>query len=98
MKGIVAVVVLIVLFLPVSVSAQKNDCVDCHQKITPNIVKDWQLSVHSGEGVECLDCHGNLHKDETDVDKVLTVTAATCAECHDTQFEQFSKGKHRRLR
>jgi hydroxylamine dehydrogenase len=94
MRGIVTVVVFLVLSSPVIAIAQNNDCIDCHQKITPNIVKDWQLSVHSGEDVDCVDCHGNLHKDETDVAKVLTVTAATCAECHDTQFDQFSKGKH----
>jgi len=74
--------------------AQGDDCVTCHKDITPNIVKDWELSVHSGEGVTCEDCHGGGHKDGTDVDKLTTVTAATCADCHDTQFEQFSKGKH----
>lgn len=71
-----------------------NDCVQCHSRETPNIVNDWKISVHSGEGVACADCHGDLHSSKNDVSKVLTVTANTCGKCHDDQLQQFSKGKH----
>ena len=86
--------VLIIVVFAGSAFAADDDCVECHTKITPNIVEDWKLSAHFGEDITCEDCHGDGHENESDVSKVLTVTAQTCADCHDTQFAQFSKGKH----
>ena len=94
MKRLLCLTAIVMIAAWGSAGADSDDCVTCHRDITPNIVIDWELSVHSGEGVTCEDCHGGGHKDETDVDKLTTVTAATCSDCHDTQFEQFSKGKH----
>jgi len=71
-----------------------DDCVKCHQGVTPYIVLDWQNSGHHGAEVGCADCHGGGHKTADDVAAVTTITAETCAGCHDTQFGQFSKGKH----
>ncbi len=72
-----------------------NDaCVDCHFDVTPGIVRDWFASKHSDIEVGCVKCHGDGHSGADDVDKVLTVTADTCAECHQDQFDQFSRGKH----
>jgi hypothetical protein len=71
-----------------------EDCVDCHRKITPNIVIDWETSQHKAKKITCVMCHGGKHKSKDDVDKVQTVTAATCGRCHDTQLDQFKKGKH----
>lgn len=31
--------------------ASPSQCVDCHSKVTPNIVSDWKLSKHSGAEV-----------------------------------------------
>ena len=85
---------LIIVVFASAAFAADDDCVECHTKITPNIVEDWKLSAHFGEDITCEDCHGDGHENESDVSKVLTVTAQTCADCHDTQFAQFSKGKH----
>ena len=74
-----------------SLSAQ--ECVECHRKVTPGIVRDWEQSKHSKD-TECYKCHGIRHKSEKDVDKVLTVTADTCANCHEKQVRQFKKSKH----
>ena len=71
-----------------------DTCVDCHTKVQPNIVKDWQLSKHSQNDVTCATCHGEGHQTSTDFSKTLIPTPATCGECHDTQVSQFSKGKH----
>jgi cytochrome c1 len=71
-----------------------DDCVDCHREATRNIVNDWQISRHHAEDVTCRDCHKGRHKSADDVDKLKTVTAETCARCHEERFEQFSKGKH----
>jgi hypothetical protein len=86
----------IVLFL-VAAGAwaqESGDCITCHTKVTPNIVKDWQISVHSGEEVGCNACHGNQHTSKDDVSKVRTVTANTCGQCHEERLQQFSAGKH----
>ena len=32
-------------------AAYADDCVDCHQKTTPGIVGDWDLSKHKDAGV-----------------------------------------------
>ncbi|MEO1201386.1 MAG: multiheme c-type cytochrome [Pseudomonadota bacterium] len=71
-----------------------DDCVDCHSKITPNAVSDWEISAHSKEDVGCRDCHRGRHKSAADVDKLRTVTADTCGRCHEERLEQFAAGKH----
>jgi hypothetical protein len=71
-----------------------SDCVGCHGKVTPNIVSDWKLSKHSPVGVTCVSCHGDQHSSAADVAKVKLPTPETCAECHQTQFDQYKKGKH----
>ncbi len=71
-----------------------NVCVDCHTKVTPNIVEDWNLSKHSEADVACDACHGEGHSSADDVDKVSLPTLNTCNECHSDQVTQFSAGKH----
>ena len=88
---------LIALF-PVTGFAQQSDpaskCVDCHSKITPNIVSDWKLSKHRQVEVTCVTCHGDQHTSANDASKVKIPTPETCGTCHQTQVEQFNKGKH----
>lgn len=71
-----------------------QNCVKCHTKVTPGIVNDWQLSKHSGNDVMCSDCHGSDHNSPSNVDKVSMPTPEVCATCHETQVNQYSKGKH----
>ena len=80
------------IFLATAAMAQV--CVDCHKKLTPNIVKDWQLSKHSKNMISCSDCHGDMHKSAKDVAKAKIPTADTCAACHEQRVAQFKKGKH----
>jgi hypothetical protein len=83
-------------FLPALVAsgAGAQECIECHEEITPGIVRDWQISVHAAEAVGCADCHGEEHRSAEDVSKVYTVTANTCKLCHAGQYEQFARGKH----
>jgi hydroxylamine dehydrogenase len=69
-------------------------CIDCHTKITPNIVSDWKLSKHSGADVGCVVCHGAGHTSADDVANVKMPTPDTCATCHADQVAQYRKGKH----
>ncbi|GGI91289.1 multiheme c-type cytochrome [Shewanella gelidii] len=71
-----------------------DQCVTCHQKVTPNAVKDWKLSKHSENDISCDTCHEGNHSSAEDVDNLVTITAETCGTCHGDRFEEFSKGKH----
>jgi hydroxylamine dehydrogenase len=73
---------------------QGVSCIECHKKVTPNIVSDWQLSAHSQNGIDCAVCHGEEHTSAEDVAEARIPTPETCAPCHDTQVEQFKRGKH----
>ncbi len=88
------VVVLSLTILTVAASALGQTCVDCHRKVTPNVVSDWQLSKHSSSDVNCSVCHGDQHKSANDVDQVNLPTPETCALCHEAQVQQFKDGKH----
>ncbi len=71
-----------------------QNCIECHKKITPNIVSDWQLSKHSENEVGCAVCHGEDHTSADDVAKVNIPTPETCNDCHEDQVTQFKNGKH----
>jgi hypothetical protein len=75
-------------------AAMAQVCVDCHEKLTPNIVNDWKLSKHSKNNISCSDCHGDRHESAKDVAKAKIPTADTCATCHRERAAQFKKGKH----
>ena len=90
----ISIILLMILFIPISALAKEDSCISCHKKITPNIVTDWQLSKHSVKEVSCTDCHGNKHVNADDYKSALIPTPETCASCHQEQFDQFKKGKH----
>lgn len=74
--------------------ALAQECVDCHKKITSNIVFDWQLSKHSQNGINCTVCHGNKHISDKDVANVQIPVPETCGVCHAAKVQQFKGGKH----
>jgi hypothetical protein len=89
-RVLAAVVLLLTAFG--ALFAQK--CVECHKKVTPGIVTDWQLSKHSQNEVDCAVCHGGEHTSAEDVAKARIPTPETCETCHATQVAQFRRGKH----
>lgn len=86
------IIFLLVLFLQAGASAEV--CVDCHKKVTPNIVSDWQLSKHRKNNIDCSVCHGDLHQSDRDVGKAQILAPGICATCHEAQMQQFKSGKH----
>ncbi len=92
MKSKASIVIVVSLFLTYSAWAQT--CFECHKKVTPNIVSDWQLSKHSQNDVDCSVCHGDRHSSALDVAEVEIPTPQTCALCHQERVQQFSDGKH----
>lgn len=77
-----------------TVPTAASQCVDCHSKVTPNIVSDWKLSKHSQVEITCVACHGDQHQSADDASKAKIPTPETCAECHQTQVDQYKHGKH----
>lgn len=69
-------------------------CVECHKRVTPGIVADWQLSKHSKNKIGCAECHGSEHKSRQDVAKAKIPTPDTCTTCHDKRVKEFKAGKH----
>jgi len=75
-------------------AAETESCVDCHKKINPSIVSDWNASAHSDNEVTCDVCHGDEHTGAEDFKKAKIPTAKLCGFCHAKQAKQFKKGKH----
>jgi len=53
--------VLIGVALLFASQATAQECIECHQQVTPGIVTDWQLSKHSQNDIDCSVCHGDQH-------------------------------------
>ena len=73
------------------------DCVTCHEKLNPGLVKQWRDSKHATAEpirVDCFICHGKDHTGNTDVNKARMPSPKKCGVCHSTQVKQFSAGKH----
>jgi hydroxylamine dehydrogenase len=66
---------------------KSEECVECHEGVTPGIVKDWQKSAHfapsKGNAVSCNNCHGNDHQ------ALVFPTPETCGNCHKNQHRDF---------
>jgi hydroxylamine dehydrogenase len=82
---------LIVLFTSPVLS---EECINCHKKITPQIVSDWEISKHKTANVTCTICHGDQHQSAQDAAKAKSPLPDTCASCHEKQVSQFKAGKH----
>lgn len=86
---------ILVLLVPFSQAMAKDEaCVTCHEGVGPGLVKDWQTSKHSRNDVSCSTCHGDKHTSGKNADLAQLPDEKVCAQCHEQQFSQFSKGKH----
>jgi hypothetical protein len=88
-NGLIMIVAALVASL-----ASAQVCIECHKKVTPSIVSDWQASKHSKNEVDCTACHGEKHNSLGTVADAEIPTPETCAACHETQVNQFKAGKH----
>jgi len=88
-----AVCSLALLSFVLSAQAMPSKCEECHAKLTPGIVKDFNRGLMA-ETMTCADCHGEEHMSADDADKAKLPTIATCQECHEDQAAQYLSGKH----
>jgi len=90
------------LALPGVASAEESPispCINCHDTVTPGIVKQWQESKHSKVGVKCYVCHKAREDDPAGFDhngfRVTTiVTPRYCESCHPEQVKEFRESMH----
>ncbi len=75
-------------------SSAVDKCVDCHSKVSPNVVNDWKISKHATVGISCDACHGTEHDNFQNASLARIPTPETCGSCHADRVEQFKKGKH----
>ena len=83
----------LLVLLAATAGATPSDCEECHAKMTPNLVADFNRGVMSHE-LDCTACHGDAHTGKDDVDKAQLPTIDTCAECHEDKAGQYMSGKH----
>jgi hydroxylamine dehydrogenase len=83
-----------ILMAGIASAKEGKVCIGCHRTVTPLLVKDWQSSEHSDNDVTCNVCHGSEHKSKKTSHLAKMPDETTCAECHEEQFNQFTKGKH----
>lgn len=85
---------LTIIYFAVPAFATEEVCITCHRKISPGQVADWESSKHSSEEITCSFCHGDNHNGSEDWRLAKLPDEHVCADCHEDQFEQFTKGKH----
>jgi hydroxylamine dehydrogenase len=83
-----------ILMAGIASAKEGKVCIGCHRTVTSLLVKDWQSSKHSDNEVTCNVCHGSEHKSKKTSHLAKMPDETTCAECHEEQFNQFTKGKH----
>lgn len=93
-KSMLRIFLFSAMFLAVTSNASAQICIDCHKKVTPRVVSDWQISKHSQNGIECPSCHGDKHTSSQNVAEARLPTPDTCGKCHDKQVRQYKSGKH----
>ena len=92
-RALLSAVVLPAVMLAAGAWAGES-CIECHTKISPGQVQDWRVSKHAENDVTCSTCHGDRHSSAEDYKLARLPDETVCGECHETQFEQFARGKH----
>lgn len=90
---IIVIVAAAGLLAPATATAVGSPCEECHAKIQPLLVKDFNRGAMA-ETMTCIDCHGENHVENDDVAKAELPTIATCQQCHEEQAGQYLAGKH----
>lgn len=72
-----------------------NPCLNCHVKVTPDIVQEWENHVHSAVGIKCFVCHFASADDPTGVEHfngfriTSSVSYKSCMACHAEMGDAF---------
>jgi nitrate/TMAO reductase-like tetraheme cytochrome c subunit len=107
---------LVAVGAPAHAEETRDSCVDCHSdpgflvtnKKLYDYFQQWEVSIHSQEGVTCDECHGGrpdrAEKEAAHAEGVgasdplsgihYTNVADTCGQCHDGILEGFRTSEH----
>jgi len=82
-----------------SLSKEGRACIECHQDVTPSLVKEWQLSSHARKNVDCFSCHKAEKTDPDAVDHngytiAILVTPKDCGRCHPNEVTEMTASHH----
>jgi hypothetical protein len=73
-------------------------CAECHRRETSAVVHQFETSQHARKGITCIECHQPVKGQEKLEHRGFVIakhlTAANCAECHKTEYEQFLRSRH----
>jgi hydroxylamine dehydrogenase len=73
-------------------------CAECHRRETSAVVHQFETSQHARKGITCIECHQPVKDQEKLEHRGFVIakhlTAANCAECHKTEYEQFARSRH----
>jgi len=78
-----------------------NNCIMCHQKQNPGLVKQYMESAHGKKGVGCLSCH-EAKPGEPDAlahnGGLISIvpTPKDCSSCHQKEFDEQRRSHHAR--
>lgn len=89
----------------VSISTKSKVCYECHNNLSPGIVKQWENSSHAEKGVGCYECHSAnkqggksnrpdafFHMETANI--VTIVTPKDCGSCHAKESKEFQASYH----
>ena len=79
--------------------AEGEGCVSCHEKASPGLTRQWQVSAHKTAGVNCMDCH---QADAAEPDAIehegqviaTIVSPKDCGRCHETEYQEQAGSVH----
>ncbi len=81
------------------ISAQTQECIDCHKKESRALYQQWGESKHYRANVGCFECH-RAEKSDPDAkshyDQTISVIVSPkdCARCHSREVEEFLGSHH----
>lgn len=71
------------------IKGSKENCIECHSKVTPRIVSEHKSGIHFKKGLSCETCHGTNHAG------MMVVTGKkVCSKCHEHQTKEMLESKH----
>jgi hydroxylamine dehydrogenase len=81
------------------ISKEGQACVDCHKDLSPSFVKEWQISSHARNGVDCYSCHKATNGDPDAMEHngytiAILVTPKDCGRCHEKEVAEMTGSHH----
>jgi hydroxylamine dehydrogenase len=85
--------------LSAQISQESQNCLACHEAVSPGIVGQWRQSKHPQVKVGCFECHQAQKGDVDGFDHngffiSSIVSPKDCSRCHDKEVREFQASHH----